>query len=126
MVIIGRKNNHGMNYRFNSQRAALTKALLDGKELSIMTAFEMIYCTNLPREISRAIMSHETGFGAVIKKTRVDFTSTYGHKGFYYTYKLERSEANKEAIRKMREYLALSDVKPINVVKPKYIEQTLF
>jgi RNA binding exosome subunit len=116
-----------MNYRFNSQRAALAKALLDGKELSIMTAFEMIYCTNLPREISRAIMSHETGFGAVIKKTRVDFTSTYGHKGYYFTYKLEHSEANKESIKKMREYLAISDVKPISKSKNKqYLEQDIF
>jgi hypothetical protein len=115
-----------MNFKVKSQRAALTKALLDGKELSIMNCFQMLNITNCPREIGRSIINPETGFGAIVEKRRKDFISSYGRPGFYFAYKLDRSEANKEAIKKMREYLALSDVKPINGIKPKYIEQKLF
>jgi len=117
------------NFTLNSQKAALVKALLDGKTLSVMNCFSMLGITNCAREIGRSIVNSETGFGASVIKKQVDIKTQYGTTGYYFTYQLERSEANKEAIQKMKEYLAVSDVKPIvndNGIKPKYIEQTLF
>ncbi len=117
------------HFRVNSQRAALTKMLLDGHTVSAMNAFEALAMTNAAREVNRSIINPETGFGAIVKKERIDFTSTYGKKGFYFTYKLERSEANKTAIEKMKLYLSQSDLKPIEKKdKPllMYREQSLF
>ena len=116
------------NFKCASQRAALTKMLLDGHEVSAMNAFGMLACTNASREVNRSIINPETGFGANITKRRIDFTSTYGKKGFYFTYKLERSEENKAAIEKMRKYLSESDLKPKEApeVKPNIIRQDLF
>ncbi len=101
------------NFKIGSQKAALVKELLDGKEISVMTAFKTLLLTNCAREVGRSIVNPETGFGAKVTKTRIDFTSTYGKKGFYFTYKLERSEANKTAIEKMKLYLSQSDLKPV-------------
>lgn len=117
------------NFKCASQRAALTKMLLDGHEVSAMNAFSMLACTNAAREVNRSIINPETGFGAIVKKKRVDFTSTYGKRGFYFTYKLERSEENKIAIEKMKNYLAESDLKPKEKepeVKQNIIRQDLF
>ena len=119
-----------MNFTMKSQRAALVKAMLDGQEISVMTAFKMLLMTNASREVNRSIIHPETGFGAIVVKKRVDFISTYGKKGYYFTYKLDRSESNKEAIKRMKDYLSSCEIKPMkNVIvngKPRYIEQTLF
>ncbi len=93
----------GINPKKMTQVAAICKALLDGHTLSIMTGFQMFSCTNLPRELSRSV---EQKFGVVISKDRVEFTSKYGQHGFYYRYRLNSSEHNKEGIQKMREYVA--------------------
>lgn len=86
-----------------TQIAAICKALLDGNVLSIMTGFKMFACTNLPRELSRGV---EKKFGVKISKERVDFVSKYGQPGFYFRYRLNRTDYNKEGISKMYEYLS--------------------
>jgi hypothetical protein len=85
-----------------TQVAAICKALLDGETLSIMTGFKQFACTNLPRELSRSV---EQKFNVVISKERVDFTSKYGQKGFYFRYRLNHTDYNKEGIQKMRAYV---------------------
>lgn len=116
------------NFQIGSQKAALVKAMLEGKEISAMNAFEMLLMTNAAREVNRSIIHPETGFNAIVQKKRIDFTSTYGKKGFYFTYKLERSEANRQAIEKMKKYLSESDLKPIEKETKTllYREQSLF
>jgi hypothetical protein len=106
-----------------TQTAAITKSLLDGDILSIMTAFKMFSCTNLPREISRSI---EQKFGVEVSKERVDFTSKYGQSGYYFRYRLNKTEYNKKGIELMREYVKENFLVPTPKDKPIYSEQTLF
>ena len=87
-----------------TQAAAICKALLDGRTLSIMDGFKLFGCTNIPREISRSV---EKKFGVEVSKESVDFTSRYGQSGFYFRYRLNKTEYNKDGIEKMREYVAL-------------------
>ena len=85
-----------------TQIAAIAKALLDGDVLSIMNGFKKFACTNIPREISRGI---EQTFGVEISRTRKDFISEYGKPGYYYQYRLNKTEYNKEGIEKMEAYV---------------------
>jgi hypothetical protein len=85
-----------------TQTSAIAKALLNGQVLSIMTAFKMFSCTNLPRELSRGI---EAKFNIQISKVKKDFVSTYGHSGYYFEYRLSHTEKNKEGIEKMKAYV---------------------
>lgn len=85
-----------------TQIAAIAKALLDGEVLSIMNGFKKFACTNIPREISRGI---EQKFGVAISRTHKDFVSEYGEPGFYFQYRLNRTEYNKEGIAKMEAYV---------------------
>lgn len=86
-----------------TQVAAICKALLDGRVLSIMDGFKLFNCTNLPRELSRSV---EKKFDVEISKTRVEFTSTYGQKGSYFRYRLNRTEYNAPGIERMKIYIA--------------------
>jgi len=87
-----------------TQVAAICKALLDGQTLSIMTAFKMFNCTNLPRELSRGV---EQKFGVKVSKEKVDFISTYGERpGYYFRYRLNRTEYNHKGIELMRKYVS--------------------
>lgn len=103
-----------------TQRAAIAKALLSGKVLSTMTAFQDLFCTNLPREISRGI---EKPFGLTISRDRVDFVSTYGQNGFYYRYRLNQTPQNAEGIKKMVQYIAENDPSAIMVAGAKIEKQ---
>lgn len=85
-----------------TQTSAIAKALLQGKALSIMNGFHLFSCTNLPREISRSI---EQKFGVEVEREQVDFKSKYGHVGIYFKYRLNRTERNKEGIKKMEQYI---------------------
>lgn len=87
-----------------TQVAAICQALLDGKILSIMTAFKMFSCTNLPREISRGI---EQKFNVRISRVRRDFVSQYGQKpGYYFEYRLNKSAPeNLDGVKLMRDYV---------------------
>lgn len=106
-----------------TQAAAICKSLLDGDTLSIMTAFKMFSCTNLPREISRSI---EQKFDVEVSKERVEFTSKYGQSGYYFRYRLNKTEYNKKGIGLMREYVKENFMVPTPKDKPAYSEQTLF
>lgn len=86
-----------------TQTAAIAKALLNGDTLSIMNGFRLFSCTNIPREISRRI---ERKFNVVVSRDKVDFKSKYGKPGYYYRYRLNRTEANAPGILKMEEYIS--------------------
>jgi len=84
-------------------KAALAKALLDGRVLNIKNCFDLIGLTNCPREISRMI---EKGFGVVVSRTHMEGKSRYGQSVTWTNYRLNVTEHNKEGIAKMREYVA--------------------
>lgn len=84
-----------------TQVAAIAQSLLRGEVLSIMTGFKLFACSNLPREISRSI---EAKFGVEVSRTRKDFTSQYGQPGFYFEYRLNRTEYNEKGIELMKAY----------------------
>ena len=85
-----------------TQIAAIAKALLDGEVLSIMNGFKKFACTNIPREISRSI---EQKFDVEVSRVKKDFVSEYGEPGFYYQYRLNRTEFNADGIAKMEAYV---------------------
>ena len=82
-----------------TQKAAICLALLQGHVLTIMNGFKLLSCTNIPREISRSV---EQPFGVVVSRVRKEFTSRYGQDGFYFEYRLNKSEHNKEGIQRSR------------------------
>jgi hypothetical protein len=85
-------------------KCALIKEFLDGKSLTIMTFFKTVGLTNIGREIPRMI---EHPFGVIISRTRMEGKSRYGSSISWYSYRLNPMiEGNKEAIVRMREYLA--------------------
>lgn len=87
-----------------TQIAAICISLLKGDVLTIGDGFYKFHCTNLPRELSRSV---EQKFDVEISRDRVDFESTYeGRSGYYFRYRLNRSERNVEGIKKMQEYVA--------------------
>lgn len=84
-----------------TQTAAIAAALLRGEVLSIMTGFKQFACSNLPREISRSI---EKKFGVEVSRTRVDFISQYGQPGYYFQYRLNKTEYNAKGMELMKAY----------------------
>lgn len=84
-----------------TQAASIAKALLDGKELSIMNGFYLFGCTNIPREIGRSI---ERKFDVNVTKKQIHFVSRYGQKGIYFSYSLKKS-GNEDGILKMITYI---------------------
>lgn len=85
-----------------TQLAAIASALLKGEVLTIMNGYTKFACTNLPRELSRGI---ETKFNVVISRDKVNFTSQYGQPGFYYRYRLNRTDMNLPGIEAMTLYV---------------------
>jgi hypothetical protein len=85
-----------------TQTAAIAKALLEGKVLSIMNGFKLFSCTNIPREISRSI---EKKFGVEVSRDKVEFVSKYKQPGVYFRYRLNRTEQNMNGIIKMERYV---------------------
>jgi hypothetical protein len=83
-------------------RAALAKALLDGKVLNIKNVFDTIGLSNCPREISRMI---EQPFGVEVSRTQKNGKSRYGQSVIWVDYYLRKSEHNLPGIKKMREYV---------------------
>jgi|SRR3954463_3551756 len=84
-------------------KAALAKALLDGRVLNIKNCFDLIGLTNCPREISRMI---EQPFGVIVSRTNMDGKSRYGQAVTWTNYRLNNTDHNKEGIQKMRDYVA--------------------
>ncbi len=83
-------------------KAALCKALLDGRVLNIKNCFELIGLTNCPREISRMV---EQPFGVIVSRTQMEGHSRYGQAVTWYNYRLNNTDHNKEGIEKMRAYI---------------------
>lgn len=85
-----------------TSKAALCKALLDGRVLNIKNGFEMLGITNVPREIGRSV---ERSFGVTISRTHREGKSRYGQGVVWVDYRLPHTEENKIGIAKMREYV---------------------
>lgn len=83
--------------------AAIAKALLDGKVLSIKTAFREFGVTNLPREISRLI---EKKFNVQVAKVPRQGKTRYGIHVRWFEYRLPKTDYNKDGIEKMRLYIS--------------------
>lgn len=95
-----------------TQKAAIIKALLEGKVLSTMEAFHYFACTNLSRELGRSVIRE---FNVEISKDRVNFISKYGQHGFYFRYRMKFIPQNAEGIKKMVQYIAENDPSAIMV-----------
>ena len=113
--------------KYMTQTAAIAMALLKGDVLSIMNGFQLFACTYLPRELSRSI---EKKFGVEISKDKVVFKSKFGQPGYYYRYRLNKTEANALGIAKMIEYCK-SHIGSISTCKTEkqlkqYIQTDLF
>ena len=83
-------------------KAALVKALLNGDLLNVKNCFTKIGLTNCAREVSRMV---EQPFGATISRTERNGKSRYGRTVVWIDYRLNRTDYNKEAIKKMQEYI---------------------
>lgn len=94
-------------------KAALAKALLDGRVLNIKNCFALIGLTNCPREISRMI---EDGFGVEVSRTRMEGKSRYGQPVTWTDYRLNHTEYNKDGIEKMKKYVKEQTKKQTNEV----------
>lgn len=86
-----------------TSKAALAKALLDGKVVNIMNGFKLFGITNVPREIGRSI---ERAFGVEVSRTQRDGETRYGQPCNWVDYRLNRTEYNQEGIKKMKDYVA--------------------
>jgi tRNA U38,U39,U40 pseudouridine synthase TruA len=82
--------------------AAISKAFLDGRVLSIKTAFRDFGITNLPREVSRLI---EKKFDVQITRVPRNGKTRYGVHARWFEYRLPKTEYNKSGIEKMRQYV---------------------
>ena len=92
-----------------NQKCALCKSLLRGEVLSIMNGFSWFGITNIPREIGRSI---ERSFGVTVSRVSKGFTSKYGQGGFYFEYRLNRTERNIKGILEMESYVKEIEGKP--------------
>ena len=83
-------------------KAALAKALLEGRVLNVKNCFETIGLTNCSREISRMI---EQPFGVEVSRTHREGYSRYGSSITWCDYRLNATEYNRPGMNKMREYV---------------------
>ena len=97
-------------------KAALCFHLLKGEVLNIKNVFTMIGFTNCPREISRMV---EKPFGVIVSRTRREGKSRYGQPVFWYDYRLNHTEYNKEGIKKMIDYVSSQTENPKTTAQQK-------
>lgn len=83
-------------------KAALGKALLDGRTINVRNCFTLIGLTNASRECSRMI---EKPFEIRLERTRREGTSSYGQNTTWIDFRLLHTEQNKEGIKKLRDYI---------------------
>lgn len=86
-----------------TSKAALCKALLEGKVVNIKNGFQLFGITNVPREIGRSI---ERYFGVEVSRNGREGTTRYGQDCVWTDYRLNRTEYNKPGIEKMKAYVA--------------------
>lgn len=94
-----------------TSKAALCKALLDGKVVNIKNGFHLFGITNIPREIGRCIErlpdgKGSNGFGVEVSRTDRQGETRYGTTCIWVDYRLNRTEYNQEGIKRMKEYVA--------------------
>lgn len=81
---------------------ALAAAFLQGRVLTIKTAFTEFGVTNLPRECGRLI---ERRFGVQLSRVKREGKSRYGVPCYWYEYRLPNTLYNSEGRQKMIDYL---------------------
>ncbi len=87
-------------------KAALCKALLEGRVLNIKNGFTLLGITNIPREIGRCIEDENRfGFGVKVSRTERKGVSQWGQPCEWIDYRLNRTEYNKPGIEKMLAYV---------------------
>ena len=86
----------------STSKAALCKALLDGRTVSIKTGFNDFGITNVPREIGRSI---ERCFNVNVARVKKEGVTRYGQPITWVEYYLVKNINNKEGIRKMYDYV---------------------
>jgi hypothetical protein len=117
--------------KFKTRTAALAHSFLQGEILTIADCFRRFSISNLPREASRSI---EDKFGLSLSRDKVDYKSTEGWPGYYYTYRLNKSRQTKESLELAWKYVEANMITPNEqAIEPKkeekillYREQTLF
>lgn len=85
-----------------NQIAAMATSLLKGEVISVRTCFNRFGITNCAREVSRSI---EDKFGVEVSRVRIDTTTKYNTPCFYFEYRLNNTERNKEGRAKMEIYV---------------------
>jgi hypothetical protein len=83
--------------------AYVCRALLAGEVLTIMDGFKRWQISNLPRELSRQI---EARFDIIISRDKVEFTTEMGLPGWFYRYRINSNDLNKEGIEQISEYIS--------------------
>lgn len=101
-------------------KTALVKALLDGRVLNVKNCFETIGLTNIAREIPRCI---EDVFKVEVSRVQRTGKNRQGHSVWWVDFRLNKTDYNKEGIRKMREYLA-NNWSPPKLESPSSVIQT--
>lgn len=121
-----------------TSKAALCKALLDGKVVNIKNGFSWFGITNVPREIGRAIERdplvtknpNDSGFGVEISRTERTGTTRYEQSCNWTDYRLNRTDYNKVGIEKMKLYVAQQMEgnfhKPTETKETRLIQEGLF
>ncbi len=85
-----------------NQIAAMATSLLKGEVISVRTCFNRFGITNCAREVGRSI---ERKFGVEVSRVQKDTTTQYGTSCYYFEYRLNNTEQNKEGRAKMEEYV---------------------
>lgn len=98
--------------RFKTAKAALAFELLQGNVINVRTLFNTVGLTNCAREVSRMI---EIPFSVVVSRTPKSETNKYGQSVSWVNYRLNKTDMNKEGIKKMWDYVD----KNMEAVNPK-------
>lgn len=83
-------------------KAALCKALINGKVVNIRNGHQLFGITNIPREIGRSI---ERPFSVIVSRTDRSGKSRYGQHSTWIDYRLNQTNYNKPGIKKMIAYI---------------------
>lgn len=81
---------------------ALATAFIQGRVLTIKTAFKEFGVTNLPRECGRLI---ERKFGVELSRVKREGKSKYGVPCYWFEYRLPQTLYNAEGRQKMIDYI---------------------
>jgi YD repeat-containing protein len=89
-----------------NSKTALCQCLLRGEIINVRNIHSKTGYTNASREIIRQVERLDyNGFGILTKRTRRDAKNRYGVHCFWIDYSLPQNPANKEGIKKMKEYI---------------------